>query len=131
MKTTTGAEPGTYTVQFVRRSPMARGAALPGPTGPLPRVTRLLVLAHKINGMIRSGEIRDWADAARLTGVTRARMTQIASLLLLAPEIQTTILELCEGSERHDPATEHRLRAIVAHADWTQQRATAQLERRP
>ncbi len=46
------------------------------PVGRVPRVTCLLALAHEIDGMVRSGEIRDWAEASHLVGVTQARMTQ-------------------------------------------------------
>ena len=71
--------------------------------------------------MIGSGEIRDWAEAARWVGVTRARMTQIANLLLLAPKIQEGILSLPNVARGPDPVTEHALRAAAAHADWQRQ----------
>jgi hypothetical protein len=87
----------------------------------IPRVTRLLALAHKIDGMIRAGEIKDWAEAARLVGVTRARMTQIANLLLLAPEIQQTILNLPDIIRGSDPVTERALRRVAARANWQRQ----------
>ena len=45
------------------------------PMGRVPRIVRMLALAHKIDGMIRAGELRDLADAARAIGVTRARMS--------------------------------------------------------
>jgi hypothetical protein len=71
--------------------------------------------------MIRTGEIKDWAEAARLIGVTRARMTQIANLLLLAPEIEEGILMLSPVPRGDDSITERNLRAVAAHADWTEQ----------
>ncbi len=92
------------------------------PAGRLPRVTRLLTLAHRIDGRIRSGEIRDWAEAARLVGVTRARMTQIAKLLLLAPQIQEGILTLSNVTRGPDPVTERALRAAAAHVVWQDQK---------
>jgi hypothetical protein len=60
-------------------------------------VARTLALAHTIDEMIRTGELRDLADAARAVGVTRARMTQIMNLLLLAPEIQEALLSFPQG----------------------------------
>src|SRR5436309_368869 len=84
----------TVTFEFRRSEPVSI------PVGRVPRVTRLLALAHKIDGQIRSGEIRNWAEAARLVGVTRARMTQIAKLLLLAPKIQESILDLSTPQSR-------------------------------
>jgi hypothetical protein len=82
-----------------------------------------LALAHQIDGMIRAGELRDLADAARAIGVTRARMTQIMNLLLLAPEIQEAILDLPPVKQGRDPISERMLRAIVAEAEWELQMA--------
>ena len=92
----------SYTVDFGGKSalrPTHRD------TGRIPRATRMLALAHKIDGMIRTGELRDLADAARAIGVTRARMTQIANLLLLAPEIQEAILDLPPVTNGRDPVS--------------------------
>ena len=101
----------TYTVAF-KAAPMAEIA------GRVPRVTRLLALAHKVDGLIRGGELRDLADAARSLGLTRARVTQVASLLLLAPEIQEAVLDLPLVS---DPISERQLRQIAAEPDWSKQ----------
>ena len=73
--------------------------------------------------MIRAGELRNLADAARAIGVTRARMTQIMSLLLLGPEIQEAILNLPLVTNGRNPVSERALRQIVAEPDWTKQRA--------
>ncbi len=108
----------TYTVSFGQTAPQR-------PThrdaGRIPRVVRVLALAHKIDGMIRAGELRDLADAARAIGVTRARMTQIMNLLLLASEIQEAILDLPPVTKGRDPITEGQLRLIVAEAAWEHQ----------
>ena len=71
--------------------------------------------------MIRSGELEGWADAARMAGLTRARMTQIANLLLLAPKIQEGILTPSNVNRGLDPVTERSLREVAAHADWESQ----------
>src|SRR5712691_9540922 len=105
----------TVTYEFRRTEPV------PVPVGRVPRVTRFLALAHAIDGRIRSGEIRDWAEAARLVGVTRARMTQIAKLLLLSPRIQGAILNLSNVTRGADPVSERALRAATAHVDWRRQ----------
>lgn len=111
----------TYTVDF--RPPRS---AKPAETsaGRVPRVARMLALAHKIDGMIRAGELRDLADAARVVGVTRARMTQIMNLLLLAPEIQEEILELPLVTNGRDPVSERQLRRIVKEPVWERQVAS-------
>ncbi len=54
----------------------------------IPRITRLMALAIKFQDMIDRGEVKDYADLARLGLVTRARVTQIMNLLNLAPDLQ-------------------------------------------
>ena len=108
----------TYTVQF-ERAPKPE----PEPKGRVPRVARTLALAHQIDRKIRAGELRDLAHAAEVLGLTRARMTQIMNLLLLAPEIQEEILDLPPVLEGRDPVTERQLRLIVAEPDWNHQQA--------
>ncbi len=91
------------------------------PVGRVPRVVRMLAMANKVDRMIRAGKYRDLADAAEDIGVTRARMTQITNLLLLAPEIQAAILELPLVTTGRDPVSERKLRPIVAEPDWQRQ----------
>ena len=62
------------------------------PAEKVPRVARLLALAHKFQGMLDRGEVASMAELARLGRVSRARITQIMDLLLLAPEIQESVL---------------------------------------
>ena len=71
--------------------------------------------------LARAGELRDLADAARTLGLTRARVTQIANLLLLAPMIQEAILSLSPVTSGRDPVSERALRGIVAEVDWNRQ----------
>ena len=84
------------------------------PSGPS-RTARMLALAHHIERQIEDGAIPDFAAAARALGLTRARLTQIMNLLLLAPEIQGHIAvgELV--------LTERALRRVVGEADWAEQ----------
>jgi len=72
--------------------------------------------------MIRDGEVRDYADLARLGHVTRARLTQIMNLLNLAPDIQEAILFLPAVTTGDDPIHERQLRPIVKVLDWGKQR---------
>jgi len=60
----------------------ARGPAapVPPPSPRIPRVTRLMALAIKFEEIVDRGEVRDYADLARLGHVTRARMSQIMNL---------------------------------------------------
>ena len=99
-------------------------AAPPRPPGRIPRVTRLLALAHRFEKLIRAGEVRDYADLARLGHVTRARVSQIMDLLLLAPNIQEAILFLPATERGRESITERDVRPIAALADWRMQRKT-------
>ncbi len=91
-------------------------------TGKLPRVTRLMALAIKFDGLIRGGVIRNYADLARLGYVTRARMTQIMNMLNLAPDIQEQILFLPPTTTGRDPISERALRRVTAIVRWDRQR---------
>ena len=86
----------------------------------IPRITRLMALAIKFETMVERGEVRDYADLARLGYVTRARLTQIMNLLLLAPDIQFRILHAVMG----DVPGERLLRRVVSQVLWSQQRHT-------
>ena len=45
--------------------------------GRVPRISRLMALAIRFEGMLRNGEVRDQSELARLAHVTQPRMTQI------------------------------------------------------
>src|SRR5262245_40505783 len=92
--------------------------------GRIPRVTRLLALAHRFDKLVREGHVRDYADLARLGQVTRARLTQIMNLLYLAPDIQEDILLLPAVEKGGDPFHERHLRPIASVPDWSKQRST-------
>ena len=123
------AASSTFTVTFGRSS---RPRVLPTTSpGRAPRVTRHLALAHEIDRRVRAGELDDRAHAARVFGLTRARVTQIVSLTLLAPAIQAEILAMPPVTTGRDLITERTLRPIVAEPDWaTQSKAWRQLKRR-
>jgi hypothetical protein len=84
----------------------------------IPRITRLMALAIKFQSMVDQGEVRDYADLARLGYVTRARLTQIMNLLLLAPDIQEAMLI----SQKESGIPERRLRAAIREVNWVTQR---------
>ena len=73
--------------------------------------------------------MRDYAELARLGGVSRARMTQIMSLRNLAPVIQERILGLPAVSATAEVLNEHVLRGVAQRWDWREQmRMWKQLE---
>ena len=84
-------------------------------------VAKRLALAHRIAREIESGQYVDYADVARQHNLTRARVTQLMNLLLLAPDIQEAVLALAFPVGR-EPITEHTLRAVSAEVEWAVQR---------
>ena len=94
-----------------RLEPAAANPIAAAPTA----IARCVALAHHIEALIERGELRDLADAARRFGITRARVTQICDLALLAPAIQTAVLlGKVEPRDRH-------LQAVGRHPLWTDQ----------
>lgn len=84
---TTTAKVFTGALHRVRRGHEKRFVAEPPPE-PVRRPDRvavMLALAHKIRAAIAQGQVRDQADVARRLGFTRARLTYLLDLLLLAP----------------------------------------------
>ena len=76
------------------------------------RVAIMLALAHKIQEAIDREVVRDRAEVARRLGITRARVTQLLDLTLLAPEIQEEIL-FAEAVDGVEPISERAIRNIV------------------
>jgi hypothetical protein len=110
-----------FTVPFRRVLPMRTLSVTPAePQGRAPRIARLLALAHKLDSMVRSGEIRDYAQLARLGHISPARLTQIMVLLHLAPAIQEYLLFLAATDARL--ITELALRNIAREPLWDRQR---------
>ena len=93
------------------------------PTQHLPRLTRLLALAVKFEGLIQQGVIKDYTELARLGRISRARVTQIMNLLNLAPDIQEQILSWAgDATDPHGGIRESTVRALSAEAVWSRQR---------
>lgn len=102
----------TVTLQLGRPTP-----ARPDPV-PAPRwsaTAQLLALAHAIDRATEGG-LACRAHLARSLGLSRARLTQVASLVFLAPDIQE---HLASGAL---DVSEHHLRKIATLVDWEAQR---------
>ena len=90
--------------------------------GGVPRVARLMALALRFETLIGEGRVADYSDLARLGHVSRARLTQIMNLLLLAPDLQEEILFLAPRRRGRDPIRLARLQPIALTWNWTKQR---------
>jgi len=82
---------------------------------PLSRAARMLALAHLIERDLDAGRLKDFAAAAKVLGVSRARMSQVMALLNLSPTIQEQVLA---GGHA---LTERLLRPALREADWEAQ----------
>lgn len=90
--------------------------------GRVPRVTRVMALALHFDGLLRDGVVSDTIVLARLAKVTQPRITQVMSLLHLAPDIQEEILFLPLVTAGRDPIHEKPLRRVAAKVDFGVQR---------
>jgi site-specific DNA recombinase len=89
--------------------------------GRLPRITKLMALAVRFEELLRRGTAKDYADLARLGGVSRARITQVMNLRNLAPVLQEQILWLPQDHSEKSKLNERALRRISGTMDWREQ----------
>ena len=87
-----------------------------------PRISKLMALAIHFQQMLHDGHVEDMATLARYGQVTRARVTQIMNLLLLAPDIQETILNLPKTTSGRDELSMRKLQPIALEPNWAAQR---------
>ncbi|MFI4912933.1 MAG: hypothetical protein ACIAQZ_14830 [Sedimentisphaeraceae bacterium JB056] len=111
----------------IQRNPKTKqiiksGTSRKRPAGKLQRVSKLMALAIEFEHMIRNGQASDLAQLARECRVTRARMTQIMNLTLLAPDIQEQLLYLPQTVKGRDEITVRVLQKIALEPDWQKQR---------
>ena len=107
------------------RPPRQSDGVAPPPSVPLgrvPRVARLLALALRFEQLVQSGVIANYAELAQLGHVSRARVSQILNLRLLAPDLQEAVLFLPPTVRGHDPIHLRQLQRVAAELDWEQQR---------
>jgi hypothetical protein len=90
--------------------------------GRLPRITQVVALAIHLEDMIKRGEAKDYADLARLSCLCRERISQIARLNYLAPDIQVELLYLPPTTSGRFPISETAVRKIANLLSWVEQR---------
>ena len=104
---------------------LVEGKAPPKPVKPkgrLPRITRYMALAIYYEGLIREGHITDYAEIATPGHVTRARVTQIMNLRLLAPDLQEQLLNFPRVERGRDSHCLREFQLIAIEPSWKQQR---------
>lgn len=92
------------------------------PSARIPRIARLMALALHLETLVRSGTASSYAEVARLGHVSRARVSQILSLLQLAPDLQERLLFLVRPAQGREPLPLRQVLAIAALLDWDEQR---------
>ena len=100
----------------------------PGPEpetlqGKIPRISRLMALAIQCDELLRSGQIPNQSELACYAQITPARLTQILTLLNLAPDIQEQILLLPRTTGGRGEIQEKDVRRIALEMDWEKQRS--------
>jgi len=90
--------------------------------GAIPRISRLMAVAIRLDRLLISGEIGDITELARLGHVTQPRMSQILGLAMLAPDIQEQLLFLPRVTAGKPTINEKMLRPLAAEMDWDKQR---------
>jgi len=93
------------------------------PPGRVPRISKLMALAIRFDGLVRSGKVANQSELARLLHITQPRMTQIMNLLYLAPDVQEHLLFLPPVTKGRAQIHEKMLRPIAAEGSWSRQRA--------
>lgn len=95
---------------------------VPVEPGRIPRIAKLMALAIRFEEKLQQGHVRDMAHLARLGHVSRARLTQIMNLRLLAPDIQEALLHLPRVLEGRPPVKYRDLNPILQDPVWRSQR---------
>ena len=101
---------------------LADGKAPTKQQGRIPRIARLLALAHHCRNLIRKGAIINQSELAHYGQISTTRMSQIMWLDNLAPDIQDAILDLPRTVSGRDPFLEKDVRPIAKTHDWKEQR---------
>jgi hypothetical protein len=115
-------------IQFAREAHGRRRVATettewpPKDAGRIPRISRLMAVAIRLERLLLTGEVSDVMELARLGHVTQPRMSQILNLTLLAPDIQEELLFLPRVTAGKATIHEKLLRPIVVVTDWDKQR---------
>jgi len=91
-------------------------------SGRVSRLARLMALALRCDELVRSGQVKNFAELARLGHVSRARMSQIVSLLQLAPDLQEELLFRGRPERGRDSWHLRQLLPITAVLCWREQR---------
>jgi hypothetical protein len=92
----------------------------------VPALSRVLALAITCQKLMEEGTVASYEELARLTGLSRSRLSQILLLANLAPAIQEQLLFLSKLGSAPDRLFVKDIRHILRVLDWRQQAALFQ-----
>ena len=98
------------------------GPASETPKGKIPRISRLMALAIHCDELLRTGQVANQSALAEYAKITPARLTQILTLLNLAPDIQEELLFLQRTTDGRGEIQERDVRRMARELDWETQR---------
>ena len=106
-----------------RMVPVRRGVrrALAESSGRVPRISRLMALAIRMEQLLREGSVASSRALAEAGQISLPRLSQILRLADLAPSIQEQLLLLPPTRSGADPVTETDLRKLAKVMDWESQ----------
>ena len=104
------------------RQHLRTGPAPDTPQGKIPRISRLMALAIHCDELLRTGLVANQSALAEHAQITPARLTQILTLLNLAPDIQEELLFLPRTTAGRGEIQEKDVRRIAMELDWEKQR---------
>jgi len=79
-------------------------------------------LAIRFEQLLADGIVTDYAELSRLSHVSRAQISHIMNLRLLAPDIQEAILFSPRVQQGRDRVRLRELEKIALEHDWVEQR---------
>jgi Recombinase zinc beta ribbon domain/Recombinase len=88
----------------------------------IPRLARLMALALRLQKLLATGVVKDFRTLARLGHVSPARISQILSLLHLAPDIQEALLFRTRPERGRDCLGLRQVLPLTKVWDWHKQR---------
>jgi hypothetical protein len=105
-----------------KRQAAARSPDPSPATARVPRIARLMALALRLEALVQEGTVSSYAELARLGHVSRARLSQILSLLYLAPDLQEELLFWERPRRGRAPFSLRQVLPLTAVLDWHEQR---------
>ena len=84
-----------------------------------PKIRRNLILAHQLQKLFDEGKVKNLKQASEWLNFDQARLDHLMTMLLIAPAIQSEILN--DDKKVISIIPEYKIRSLAAEADWKKQ----------